>query len=132
MALTGGLGADVIFDPVGGEVFDRSLRCIAPLGRIIPMGFASGEIPSIPANLVLVKNIDVIGIYWGFYMAWGKTRASAATRAKVRTMFAELFRLVEQGKLRPITDSTLPLTDFAQGLHRLTERSVVGKVVLVP
>lgn len=132
LTLTDGMGADVIFDPVGGEVFNQSLRCIAPLGRIIPMGFASGDIPQIPANLVLVKNIDVIGIYWGFYMAWGKTQASPALRAKVRTMFADLFTLVEQGKLHPITDSTLPLENFAQGLHRLTERSVVGKVVLVP
>lgn len=132
LALTEGRGADVIFDPVGGAVFDQSLRCIAPLGRIIPMGFASGDIPTIPANLVLVKNIDVIGIYWGFYMAWGKTQAEPALRAKVRTMFADLFALVEQGQLRPITDSELPLKDFAKSLHRLTERSVVGKVVLVP
>jgi len=132
LALTGGLGADVIFDPVGGEVFDKSLRCIAPLGRIIPMGFASGTIPQIPANLALVKNIDVIGIYWGYYMAWGKTQAKPAVRAQVPLLFAELFRLVEQGKLRPITDSVLPLEDFAQGLRRLTERSVVGKVVLAP
>lgn len=132
LALTDGRGADVIFDPVGGAVFDQSLRCIAPLGRVIPMGFASGDIPSIPANLVLVKNIDVIGIYWGFYMAWGKTQASPALRAQVRAMFADLFTLAEQGKLRPITDSQLPLTDFAKGLTRLTERSVIGKVVLVP
>ena len=132
LALTDGRGADVIFDPVGGAVFDQSLRCIAPLGRIIPMGFASGDIPTIPANLVLVKNIDVIGIYWGFYMAWGKTQASPALRAQVRAMFADLFTLAEQGKLRPITDSQLPLTDFAKGLTRLTERSVIGKVVLVP
>lgn len=132
LALTEGRGADVIFDPVGGDVFDKSLRCIAPLGRIIPMGFASGDIPSIPANLVLVKNIDVIGIYWGYYMAWGKTQADPQTRRKVRAMFAELFALAEQGKLRPITDSILPLEAFAQGLNRITERSVVGKVVLAP
>ena len=132
LSLTGGRGADIIFDPVGGEVFDQSLRCIAPLGRIIPMGFASGAIPQVPANLALVKNIDVIGIYWGYYMAWGKTKASPALRAQVRAMFAELFRLAEQGRLRPITDSVLPLEDFAQGLRRLTERSVVGKIVLTP
>ncbi len=96
------------------------------------MGFASGTIPQIPANLVLVKNIDVIGIYWGFYMAWGKTQASPALRAKVRTMFADLFSLVEQGRLRPITESTLPLSEFSADLKRLTQRSVVGKVVLKP
>jgi len=132
LTLTDGRGADVIFDPVGGDVFDKSLRCIAPLGRIIPMGFASGDIPTIPANLVLVKNVDVIGIYWGFYMAWGKTQADAATRRKVRSMFEAMFRLVEDGKLSPITDSILPLDDFAEGLNRLTERSVIGKVVIAP
>ncbi len=132
LALTEGRGADVIFDPVGGEVFDKSLRCIAPLGRIIPMGFASGEIPSIPANLVLVKNIDVIGIYWGFYMAWGRTKADPQTRRQVHAMFADLFALVEQGKLHPVTDSVLPLEEFAQGLKRITERAVVGKVILAP
>lgn len=130
--LTGGRGADVIFDPVGGDVFDASLRCIAPLGRILPIGFASGRIPQIPANLVLVKNISVIGLYWGFYMAWGKTQADAALRAEVRGLFGELFRLYEDGALRPVTDSVLPLADFVAGLRRVESRGVIGKVVLDP
>ncbi|WP_119421492.1 NADPH:quinone oxidoreductase family protein [Desertibaculum subflavum] len=130
--LTQGRGADVIFDPVGGDVFDASLRCIAPLGRILPIGFASGRIPQIPANLVLVKNISVIGLYWGFYMAWGKSQADAALRAEVRGLFAELFRLYEAGALRPVTDSVLPLADFAAGLRRVESRGVIGKVVLDP
>jgi len=130
--ITGGRGADVIFDPVGGDVFDASLRCIAPLGRILPIGFASGRIPMIPANLVLVKNISVIGLYWGFYMAWGKSQADAALRTEVRGLFAELFRLFEAGALRPVTDSVLPLADFAAGLRRVESRGVIGKVVLDP
>lgn len=73
--LTGGRGADVVFDPVGGDMFDQSLRCVAPLARVLTIGYASGRIPEIPANLLLVKNISVIGLYWGFYMAWGKTQA---------------------------------------------------------
>ncbi len=130
LALTGGRGADVVFDPVGGDVFDQSLRCIAPLGRIIPMGFASGRIPQIPANLLLVKNLTVIGLYWGIYMAWGKSQADAPTRARVRSMFGELFRLFDVGVLHPVTDIILPLADFVTGLRRIKDRSVIGKVVL--
>lgn len=130
--ITGGRGADVIFDPVGGDVFDASLRCIAPLGRILPIGFASGRIPQIPANLVLVKNISVLGLYWGFYMAWGKSQADAALRAEVRGLFAEMFRLYEAGALRPVTDSVLPLAEFVAGLRRVESRGVIGKVVLDP
>ncbi|MET4698171.1 NADPH2:quinone reductase [Constrictibacter sp. MBR-5] len=132
LELTGGLGADVIFDPVGGDVFDKSLRCIAPEGRIIPMGFAGGRIPQVPANLLLVKNIDVIGVYWGYYMAWGKTRASAAKRARVRELYAEMFALFEQGKLAPLTYRSLPLDRFAEALRLVENRSVMGKIVLVP
>src|SRR5262245_65445714 len=67
LELTGGRGADVIYDPVGGSAFDISLRCIAPEGRLIPMGFASGSIPQIPAKILLVKNLTVIGFYYGYY-----------------------------------------------------------------
>jgi NADPH2:quinone reductase len=130
--LTDGRGADVVFDPVGGDAFDKSLRCVAPLARLLPIGFASGHIPQIPANLVLVKNLTIIGLYWGFYMAWGKTQANAATRARVRTLFTDLFELFEQGKLRPEVDSALPLAKFADGLRRVESRGVIGKVVLKP
>ncbi|WOH53257.1 zinc-binding dehydrogenase [Bradyrhizobium sp. sBnM-33] len=78
LEITGGRGADVVFDPAGGDVFDESLRCVATLGRLLPMGFASGRIPDIPANIILVKNLTVIGLYFGFYMAWGKTKADLA------------------------------------------------------
>jgi NADPH:quinone reductase len=130
--LTEGRGADVVFDPVGGDVFDRSLRCVAPLGRLLPIGFASGQIPQIPANLVLVKNLTVIGLYWGYYMAWGKTQADATLRSKVRSMFAELFSLFEKGALRCTIDQVLPLSQFAEGLQRVESRAVIGKVVLTP
>ncbi|MCA8926725.1 MAG: NADPH:quinone oxidoreductase family protein [Alphaproteobacteria bacterium] len=130
--LTGGRGADVVFDPVGGDLFDASLRCIAPLGRLLTIGYASGRIPSIPANLLLVKNISAIGLYWGFYMAWGKTQASPALRAKVRGMFGDMFQLFEKGLLRPEVDRELPLASFAEGLRRVQDRGVIGKIVLLP
>ncbi|KIU45360.1 MULTISPECIES: NADPH:quinone oxidoreductase family protein [Bradyrhizobium] len=130
--ITGGRGVDVVFDPVGGDVFDESLRCVAPLGRLLPIGFASGRIPEIPANLVLVKNLTVIGLYWGFYMAWGKSKADAALRARVGVLFDELFSLFEAGKLRAPVDRSLPLAQFADALRRVEGREVIGKIVLLP
>jgi NADPH2:quinone reductase len=130
--ITGGRGADVVFDPVGGDVFDESLRCVAPLGRLLPIGFASGRIPEIPANIVLVKNLTVIGLYWGFYMAWGKTKADASLREQVRVLFDELFNLYEAGKLRAPVDRSLPLANFADAMRRVESREVIGKIVLLP
>jgi NADPH:quinone reductase len=132
LEITGGRGADVVFDPVGGDVFDQSLRCVAPLARLLPIGFASGRIPEIPANLILVKNLTVIGLYWGFYMAWGKSKAEPAMRARVRGLFSELFALFEAGKLRPLVDAKLPLSEFADGLARVERRQAIGKIVLEP
>jgi NADPH:quinone reductase len=132
LEITGGRGADVVFDPVGGDMFDQSLRCVAPLARLLPIGFASGRIPEIPANLVLVKNLTVIGLYWGFYLAWGKTKADAAMRVKVRGLFRELFGLFEAGKLHPLVDARLPLAAFADALGRVQAREVIGKIVLEP
>jgi NADPH:quinone reductase len=132
LEITGGRGADVVFDPVGGDVFDESLRCVAPLGRLLPIGFASGRIPEIPANIVLVKNLTVIGLYWGFYMAWGKTKADASLREHVRVLFDELFGLYDAGKLRAPVDRSLPLANFADAMRRVESREVIGKIVLLP
>lgn len=132
LRLTGGRGADVVFDPVGGDMFDVSLRCMAPMGRLLTIGYASGRIPQIPANILLVKNLSVIGVYWGFYMAWGQSQADATTRVRVRKLFDELFSLFEQGRLRPVVDAVLPLSQFADGLRRVEDRKVIGKIVLRP
>lgn len=132
LELTDDQGADVVFDPVGGDVFDQSLRCVAPLARLIPMGFASGRIPQIPANLALVKNLTIIGLYWGYYMAWGKSQANAPLRAQVRDMFKDMFVLFERGLLQPKIDCVLPMSEFAEGYRRVERREVIGKVVLDP
>ncbi|SOY63213.1 NADPH:quinone oxidoreductase family protein [Cupriavidus taiwanensis] len=125
-------GADVIFDPVGGDTFTESLRCIAPDGRIIPMGFAGGTIPQIPANLVLVKNVSVIGIYWGYYMGWGKQAPPASMQDRVRGAFDEMLGWAAAGKLRPETYATYPLAHFKDALGAITERKVIGRVALHP
>ena len=108
LELTGGRGADVIYDPVGGDAFDASLRCVAPEGRIIPMGFASGTIPQIPANILLVKNVTVIGFYYGYWNGWGgktaptpkEAAALAQRRAMVVAAQEELMRWFTEGKLK--------------------------------
>ena len=138
--LTGGRGADVIYDPVGGSAFDASLRCVAPEGRIIPMGFASGTIPQIPANILLVKNATVIGFYYGYWNGWGGKAApspkEAAALAKRRAMVAaaqtEMTRWFVEGKLKATVAATFDLADWVKGFKLIEERTVVGKAVLVP
>jgi NADPH2:quinone reductase len=121
-AITGGRGADVIYDPVGGDVFDACMRSISWGGRIIIIGFAAGRISQIPANLVLVKNIDIIGFYWGSYQ---KHKPDVLRRS-----FQQLFRWFEEGKLRPHISHRLPLDLTANALRLLQERKSTGKVIL--
>ena len=130
--LTEGRGADVIFDPVGGDVSDESLRCIAPEGRLIPMGFASGKIPNLPANILLIKNITVIGMYWGYYMGWARQPALSTMPARVREGFAQLFEWTLEGALRPRTQSAFPIDQYREALQEISGRHVIGRAVLHP
>src|SRR5690242_5596716 len=140
LALTQGRGADVIYDPVGGDAFNISLRCVAPEGRIIPMGFASGSIPQIPANILLVKNVTVIGFYYGWYNGWGgKTEPSpkeqaalARRRAMVMAAQAEMMRWYGEGKLRALVAGSFDLGQWVKAFKLIEDRAVVGKAVLVP
>lgn len=140
LEITDGRGADVIYDPVGGSAFDASLRCVAPEGRIIPMGFASGVIPQIPANILLVKNATVIGFYYGYWNGWGgkgtPSPKEAEALAKRRDMVAaaqkELTRWFTEGKLKATVAATYDLADWVKGFRLIEERTVVGKAVLVP
>lgn len=122
LEITGGRGADVIFDPVGGDVFDASLRCIAWEGRILVIGFASGRIPQIPANRLLVKNVSAVGFYWGAY--------AERDPAVVRDSFAELFGWYTDGRLKPHVSNVLPLERAAEALAMLSARRSTGKVVV--
>lgn len=132
LALTQGRGADVIFDPVGGSVFNESLRCIAPEGRIIPMGFASGEIPNLPTNIALVKNIDVIGVYWGYYFGWARATPAAGNEVRLRGAFSELFDWCAAGWLNPLTSGVYPLEEFRAAMGKISSREVIGRVALLP
>jgi NADPH:quinone reductase len=140
LELTDGRGADVIYDPVGGSAFDISLRCVAPEGRIIPMGFASGTVPQIPANILLVKNVTVIGFYYGFWTGWGgKTApgpkdmaALANRRAMVAAAQQELMRWFTEGKLKALIAGRFDLADWVKAFKLIEDRTVIGKAVLVP
>jgi NADPH2:quinone reductase len=121
--LTGGRGADVIYDPVGGDVFDLSTKCIASQGRLLVIGFASGRIPSIAANRILIKNISVIGALWGVH---SQTHPEAVAQAQ-RSM-SDMFIA---GALRPAEPQTFPLEDAPRALRALAERQVLGKAVLL-
>ena len=120
--LTDGRGADVVYDPVGGAVFDASLRAIAWEGRIVIIGFASGQVPQIPANLLLVKNASVLGFYWGSYRKHDPER--------LRDGFKELFAWHREGRIRPLVSQTLPLAQTADAIRLLAERRAIGKVVV--
>ncbi|TWT08822.1 NADPH:quinone oxidoreductase family protein [Reyranella sp. CPCC 100927] len=136
--ITSGHGADVIYDPVGGEIFDQSLRCVAVEGRIIPMGFASGKVPQIPANILLVKNVTVIGFYYGYYNGWGRPGETVdpldleRRRKLVQDALAEMFGWFEQGKLTPRVAGHFPLADWVQAFRLIEDRKVVGKAALDP
>ncbi len=120
--LTGGAGANVIYDPVGGDAFAASLRCAAFEARIIIVGFASGKIQRIPANILLVKNISAIGYYWGAY---------ATHKIQVlRDSFTELKRMYEAGRLKPLVGATFPLERTAAALAHLSDRRAIGKTVI--
>ncbi len=117
-------GADVVYDPVGGDLFKQALRSCKPEARVLSIGYASGEIPQIPANHLLVKNINVIGFYWGGYM---KFRPEALTDS-----LATLMTWQTQGKLHPHISQVLPLDQAADGLELLRSRKSTGKVVITP
>lgn len=129
---TSGRGADVVFDPVGGDAFNEALRCTAPQGRMLAIGFASGDIPSVPLNLLLVKNISVLGVYWGYFTGWARHKPSAAAARQVAETYAGLFSMFEQGLLDPPVHAALPLDQVARALEIIERREAVGKVVLLP
>ncbi len=121
-ALTDGRGADVIYDPVGGELFDQCMRSIAWYGRVLVIGFAAGDIPKVPINLILLKSCQVVGVFFG---AWsGRFQAEAAEN------FREILDFFAAGKIDPLIGREHPLEDYALALRDLSERRAIGKVVV--
>ncbi len=120
--LTGGQGADVIYDPVGGDLFDAAIRSIAWNGRLLVVGFASGRIPELPVNLTLLKGAAVVGVFWGAF-AQRQPQDNAAN-------FQQLFAWHAEGKLKPLVSQTFPLAQAGEAINTLGQRKAVGKVVV--
>jgi len=121
--LTGGRGADVIYDPVGGDVFDESVRCIAFDGRLLIIGFTSGRIPSVNVNMPLIKGFSVVGVRAGEYGRQFPDRG--------RENMAAIWKWAEEGKVRPRIHAEVPLTDWRRAFEMMRSREVVGKVAIV-
>ena len=117
-----GKGADVIYDPVGGDVFDLSTKCIAPDGRLLVVGFTSGRISSVAANRVLLKNISIVGVFWG--------RHTDENRGYLHETHEALTRLYTEGKINPVVTAKSPLAEAPAALRALADRKVAGKAVL--
>ena len=123
-AITGGRGADVIYDPVGGDVFDESTRCIAFGGRILSIGFTSGRLPVLPVNIALIKGFSVHGVRAGEY--------GRQNPAKGAENNAAIWKLAEEGKVKPRVDAEYPLAQWREAFETLAQRTVVGKTVIRP
>ncbi|MDN6854986.1 NADPH:quinone oxidoreductase family protein [Pseudomonas sp. CAN2814] len=120
--LTGGQGVDVIYDPVGGDLFEEAFRSIAWNGRMLVVGFASGTIPALPANLTLLKGASLVGVFWGSF-AQRQPQDNAAN-------FQQLFAWFAEGKIKPLVSQTFPLEKAADAINHLGQRKAVGKVVV--
>jgi NADPH2:quinone reductase len=122
--LTGGRGADVIFDPVGGDVFDESVRCIAFDGRILSIGFTSGRLPVLPVNYALIKGFSVMGVRAGEYGRQFPERG--------RENNAGIWKLADEGAVHPRVHAEYPLDRWREAYDTLAERTVVGKTIIRP
>ncbi len=122
-ALTGSKGLDVIYDPVGGDFAEPALRSIAWRGRYLVVGFASGPIPSLPLNLPLLKGASIVGVFWGEF-ARREPKANAA-------MMGELAQWYAQGKIKPVIDREMPMSELKAAFAHMGSRAVMGKLVMV-
>jgi NADPH2:quinone reductase len=122
--LTDGRGADVIYDSVGGDVFDKSLKCIAWNGRLLVIGFAGGRIPEVKANRILLKNIAIVGLHWGAH--------SSHEPARIPETFQALFDLYGRGAIKPVIYKTYSLDDVPVALEDLGSRKTYGKLIIAP
>ncbi|MCB1740544.1 MAG: NADPH:quinone oxidoreductase family protein [Gammaproteobacteria bacterium] len=130
LALTDGRGVDKVYDPVGGEVFMQSLRCMAPEGRIMPVGFAGGQIQQIPANLLLVKNLTVCGVNMGYYIGWSPNDVRYEYEDRIRALMGQLFEWFEAGLIKPRIGATYPLAQFQKAMADVLERRAIGRIAI--
>jgi NADPH2:quinone reductase len=121
-SMTGGKGADVIYDPVGGDVFDQSLRCIAWEGRLLVVGFTSGRIPSAPANLALLKSCDIVGVFWGAFVE--------RTPHINLENFEKLYKWIDEGFIKPRISMKVSLENTLDAMQAIADRKIIGKAIV--
>jgi NADPH2:quinone reductase len=119
---TDGRGADIIFDPVGGEIGQRSTKCIAFEGRLLIIGFTSGGFSNFVSNHILIKNYSVVGVHWGMYQHQDPGKVAHAWKA--------LWQLYDAGSIKPVVGSRFPMSQVAEAMNHLSSRAAVGKIVL--
>ncbi|MDF1720449.1 MAG: NADPH:quinone oxidoreductase family protein [Minwuia sp.] len=130
--LTDGRGVDVVYDPLGGDVFHQSLRCMDMGGRLLTIGYASGDIPQLGINLLLLKNITVMGFNWGTYWGWTPADERVRLTPERDRVMAGLNDLWARGAIQPKIHATYPLAQFRELWADIKERRAVGRVVLLP
>ncbi|MBD0741954.1 NADPH:quinone oxidoreductase family protein [Streptomyces sp. CBMA152] len=121
---TGGRGADVIYDPVGGDAYAKSAKCVAFEGRILVVGFASGTIPAPALNHALVKNYSIVGLHWGLY--------AQKDPASILRCHEQLTELATKGAVKPLISERVPMADAAAAVQRVADGTTTGRVVVVP
>lgn len=131
LEITSGRGVDKVYDPVGGDVFMQSLRCMAPEGRIMPVGFASGTIQSIPANVLLVKNLTVCGLNMGYYMGWSPDDVRYEYEDRLRALMELMFGWYEVGQIKPVIGAIYPLEKFQAAMADVLGRKAQGRIAVV-
>jgi len=120
--LTGGQGADVLYDPIGDQYAEPALRAMNWEGRYLVIGFAAGEIPKIPLNLTLLKGCDVLGVFWGAFTGRNPKAANEALK--------EIMQMISEGKLKPDVSAKFPLAEAGKSIRMLMDRKAMGKVVV--
>ncbi|MFE9539541.1 NADPH:quinone oxidoreductase family protein [Streptomyces sp. NPDC006691] len=121
---TGGRGADVVYDPVGGDAYAKSAKCVAFEGRIVIVGFASGSVPAPALNHALVKNYSIVGLHWGLY--------AQKDPASIVRCHEQLTRLAAEGAIKPLISERVPLKDAAAAVQRVADGTTTGRVVVLP
>lgn len=131
-AATGGDGVACVLDTLGGDVFDESLRCLADGGTLVTVGYAAGRIPSVAANILLLKNITVAGLNWGNYLGWSPGDGREGHAPRVRALWDQLMTWWAAGLLRPEVHAGYKLEQFREAMAEVRGRRAVGRVVLRP
>lgn len=131
-AATGGRGVDCLVDTIGGPAFDESLRCLADGGNLVVVGFAGGSIPTLQTNILLLKNIGVIGVNWGTYVGWSPGDGRRDHAPAARALWDQLMVWWQQGALKPEIHAAYPLEQFREAMNEVSARRSAGRVILRP